>query len=147
MFVDTNVLVMARFVTAPFHCQARDSMNLYGETGDSFRISRQVIREYLSTVTRKQLWTNPLAIEDALKDVEQMTIAFGILEDGPQVMKVFSDLCRAVPVQGKMVHDANIAATMLAHGEKRLLTFNVRDFRRYGQRIELIDAGDRTVPY
>lgn len=39
-----------------------------------------------------------------------------------------------------MVHDANIAATMLAHCEKRLLTFNVRDFRRYGHRIELIDA-------
>ncbi len=101
MFVDTNVLVMVRLVTAPFHCQARNSINHYGETGDSLRISRQVIREYLSTVTRKQLWANPLAIEDALKDVEQMTIAFGILEDGPQVMEVFSDVRRAVPVQGK----------------------------------------------
>ena len=92
---------MVRLVTAPFHCQARNSINHYGETGDSLRISRQVIREYLSTVTRKQLWANPLAIEDALKDVEQMTIAFGILEDGPQLMEVFSDVRRAVPVQGK----------------------------------------------
>ena len=147
MFVDTNVLVMARFVTAPFHYRARNSMNHHGETGESLRISRQVIRENLSTVTREQLWANPLAIEDALRDVEQMTIAFGILEDGPRVMEVFSDLCRAVPVQGKKVHDANIAVTMLFHGEKRLLTFNVRDFRRYGQRIELIDAGARTVLY
>lgn len=89
MFVDTDVLVMARFVTAPFHCQARNSMNHYAGTGDSLRISRQVIREYLSTVTRKQLWANPLAIDDALKDVEQMTTAFGILEDGPRVMEVF----------------------------------------------------------
>ncbi|MCY3874422.1 MAG: PIN domain-containing protein [Rhodobacteraceae bacterium] len=147
MFVDTNVLVMARFVTAPFHYRARNNMNHHDETGESLRISRQVIREYLSTVTREQLWANPLAIEDALKDVEQMAIAFGILEDGPRVMEVFSDLCRAVPVQGKKVHDANIAVTMLFHGEKRLLTFNVRDFRRYGQRIELIDAGARTVLY
>ena len=28
---------------------------------------------------------------------------------------------------------------MLTHGERRLLTFNGRDFRRYGDRIELFD--------
>ena len=36
------------------------------------------------------------------------------------------------------MHDANIVATMLAHGERRLLTFNGGDFRRYGERIDLI---------
>ena len=28
---------------------------------------------------------------------------------------------------------------MLAHGEFRLLTFNTADFRRYGDRIQLVD--------
>ena len=36
------------------------------------------------------------------------------------------------------IHDANIVATMLAYGEGRLLTFNTADFRRYGDRIELV---------
>ena len=27
---------------------------------------------------------------------------------------------------------------MLTHGERRLLTFNTADFRRYGDRIELV---------
>ena len=44
----------------------------------------------------------------------------------------------SVPVGGKQVHDANIVATMLAHGERRLLTLNTGDFRRYGGRIELV---------
>ena len=44
-----------------------------------------------------------------------------------------------VPIAGKQVHDANIVATMLTHDERRLLTFNTRDFRRYGDRIDLID--------
>ncbi len=39
---------------------------------------------------------------------------------------------------GKQVHDANIAATMLAHGITRLLTFNVADFQRFAGLIELI---------
>ena len=29
-------------------------------------------------------------------------------------------------------------ATMLAHGERRLLTFNTADFRRFGDRIDLV---------
>ena len=33
---------------------------------------------------------------------------------------------------------ANIVATMLAHGEHRLLTFNTKDFRRYGQRVQMV---------
>ena len=38
---------------------------------------------------------------------------------------------------GRQIHDANIVAIMLAHGERRLLTFNAADFRSYGDRIEL----------
>ena len=37
----------------------------------------------------------------------------------------------AVPTAGKQVHDANIVATMLAHGIPRLLTHNVTDFTRF----------------
>ena len=47
-------------------------------------------------------------------------------------------LCRVVPLAGKQVHDANIVATMLAHGRRRLATFNVKDFIRFGDRIEIV---------
>ncbi len=40
----------------------------------------------------------------------------------------------------RQVHDANIVATMLAHGERLLLTFNHADFRRYGDRIALVST-------
>ena len=54
---------------------------------------------------------------------------------------LLASLCREVPVAGKQVHDANIVATMLAHGERRLLTSNAKDFRRFGQRVQLIALG------
>jgi predicted nucleic acid-binding protein len=38
------------------------------------------------------------------------------------------------------VHDANVVATMLAHGETTLLTFNTADFRRFARVIEVISA-------
>ena len=68
-----------------------------------------------------------------------MQEAFEILEDGPQVMDTLARLCREIPVGGKQVHDANIVATMLAHGERCLLTFNIRDFRRFAAHIDIVD--------
>lgn len=79
---------------------------------------------------------------DALEDIRRLLLSFEILEDGPRVTEALAALCREVSVAGKQVHDANIAATMIAHGERRLLTFNARDFRRYGDRLELVDVED-----
>ena len=75
---------------------------------------------------------------DALDDIRRLSSGFEVLEDGWRVMDQLLDLCGTVPVGGKEVHDASIVATMLAHGERRLLTMNTKDFRRYGARIELI---------
>ena len=47
-------------------------------------------------------------------------------------------LARSFAFSGKQVHDANIVATMLAHGEARLLTFNAADFRRFDSVIEVV---------
>jgi predicted nucleic acid-binding protein len=75
---------------------------------------------------------------DALANVGRLGRVFNIAEDGPEV---FSELCfllGRIPVAGKQVHDANIVATMLVHGETRLLTFNEADFRRFGSLIEVV---------
>ena len=99
-----------------------------------------MIREYLAVVTQPQTWPVAITREDALDDVSRLIGSFEILEDGPLVTESLVGLCREIPVGGRQIHDANIAATMLAHGEHRLLTFNAADFRRYGDRIELVDG-------
>ena len=66
MFVDTNVLVRARLEAAPNHRLARQRMQDIGEGGEALRISRQVLREYLATVTRPQQWSPPIGMEPAL---------------------------------------------------------------------------------
>ena len=144
MFLDTNVLVRARFEAAPSRNLARRRMREAGESGEALRISRQVLREYLATVTRPQTWSPVIGMEAALAHLAVLETVFDILEDGSKVTETLKMLCREVPVRGRQVHDANIAATMLAHGERRLLTFNARDFRRYGERLEVI--GLETVP-
>ena len=48
------------------------------------------------------------------------------------------------PTLGKQVHDANIVATMLAHGIDMLLTLNVDDFKRFEDKITLISLEEKT---
>lgn len=138
MFVDTNVLVEAKVSDAPNHELATTILDRAQAEGESISISRQVLREYLASLTRPQSWHMPLSMEEVLSDVERMELAFRVLEDGPTVTQSLVALCRAIPVGGRQIHDANIVATMLAHGEGRLLTFNAADFRRYLDRIELV---------
>ena len=139
MFIDTNVLVRARFAAAPEHALARERLRAALDGIEPVRISRQVVREYLAVVTRPQTWSAPLPMADALRDVDWFLSTFDLLEDGPEVTRVLAALCREVSVAGRRVHDANIVATMLAHAEDRLLTFDFHDFRRYDDRITLID--------
>lgn len=138
MFVDTNVLVNARFIEAPDHEAARASLESAIEKPEALRISRQVLWEYLAVVTRPQAWPVAISRDDALDDLNRFAAAFEVLEDGPVVTDRLIALCRQTPVGGKQIHDANIVATMLAYGERRLLTFNTADFRRYADRIELV---------
>ncbi len=141
MFLDTNVLVRAQYVTAPSHAIARDRIQQAGQSGEALRISRQIVREYLATVTRPQSWSPASSMNVALAQIAEFEANFEILEDGPRVAERLVMLCREVPLGGRQIHDANIVATMLAHGERRLMTFNAADFRRYGERIELVVMG------
>ena len=140
MFIDTNVLVSSRVPGAPHYDVARSALQEASRGDQPLRISRQVVREYLATVTRPQSWKVAITREEALSDAEWLVANFDVLEDSAQVTDTLISLCREVSVSGRQIHDANIVATMLAHGERRLLTFNATDFRRYGDRIELVSS-------
>ena len=136
-FVDTNVLVQSTATTAPFHAAARAALARLRAAGP-VAISRQVLREYLAAVTRPQSWAKALTLAEATADTDRFIQRFAVLEDGPEVWDELMALSRRFAFGGKQVHDANIVATMLAHGETRLLTFNAADFQRFGSLIEVV---------
>lgn len=60
LLVDTNVLVYANVIETPFHEQALAAVNAAYQANRTIWISRQVIREYLVTMTRPQAFENLL---------------------------------------------------------------------------------------
>ena len=88
MFVDTNVLVFARVVESPDHEIAVDRLGRAFQTSEPPRISRQILREYLSVVTRPLSWRAALPLSEALDDVDKLLDTYSLLEDGPAVMQI-----------------------------------------------------------
>ena len=136
-FVDTNALVHAAADGAPLLDRAQVALALTAAEGP-ITISRQVLREYLSVMTRPQIWGKPLTLAQATADTAGFMRQFSVLEDGPSVWDTLIMLGRNHSFAGRQVHDANIVATMLAHGERRILTFNDADFRRFASLIEVV---------
>ena len=138
IFIDTNVLVYASRTTAHAFQRAHAALVRLEDEGTDLCVSRQVLREYLVTVTRPQADAAPLTLEAAVADVRRLADIYTVLEDGPAITNRLLQLVLGFPTRGKQVHDANLVATMLAHGVARLLTFNAADFQRFGSVIEVV---------
>ena len=139
VFVDTNILASALLPEAPRYFHARGILRRLAEADAEVWISRQVIREYLATMTRyEQKWSNVTraALIDAVRTLERH---YFVAEELPIVAEQLYFLLGQVPTGGKQVHDANIVATMIAYDVRTLLTYNLDDFKRFGGFIEIAD--------
>ena len=140
-FVDTNVLLAATAAVRPGHVEALAFL----ESGFGDRtlfLSGQVIREYLSVATRPATVNGlGLAQKDALANVRQFLDRSHYLREDEAVRDALVGLLAAVPCLGKQVHDANIAATMMAHHVFKLATLNPADFTRFAAWIEVTGVG------
>ena len=95
-------------------------------------ITFQNASEFWNTATRPLL-SNGLglsiaAAEELLVDFE---VKITLLVDTQAVYSYWRDLIERYSVRGKQVHDAKLAASMLAHELDVLLTSNKSDFTRF----------------
>ncbi len=138
VFLDTNVLVYAKSALSPFHAAAMAKLTGLAGAGHPLWVSRQTFREYLAVMSRPGALTTPVPIAVLCADVRSFESQFAVAEDGPSVTAQLLTLLNSVTCLGKQVHDANIVATMLAHGIRNLLTHNVADFTRFAGSITVL---------
>ncbi len=135
IFLDTNVLVYANVKEAPFHEEAYRGIRTHEESGRTLWISRQVLREYLTTLTRPQQFSTPVPVATLITQVHHFVGRFHVADERSQVTDTLRMLLDQVSRGGRQVHDANIVATMLVDGIPQLLTKNTEDFIRFSSCI------------
>jgi predicted nucleic acid-binding protein len=138
VFLDTNVLVYANVASAPLHQTAISAVQNLWNGGSELWVSRQILREFLVTVTRPQTFAAPQPVSIAIARVRYFQTRFKVVEDSPETTERLLALMAQVSVTGKQVHDANIVATMQTYGISHLLTHNTADFNRFAGLITVL---------
>ena len=138
VFVDTNILVFANVKTTQFHDKAKAKLIELVENDFELFISNQIIREYLSVLSRPD--TNGKRIADKLliNDTQRLRDEYSVLFENDKTLDNLQMLLSVCPTGGKQIHDANIVATMIDNNLTLLLTHNVDDFSRFNKHISTI---------
>lgn len=142
IFIDTNILIRANVITAPFHRESLAALQKLEKDDRVIWISRQVLREYIATVTREQTFMKALPATIVKERVRYFEAHFQIADEQAQVTTHLLALLTAIELGGKQVHDANIVATMLTYNIKDLVTLNTVDFTRFSAYIKVLSLHD-----
>lgn len=139
VLLDTNVLLAASDTGRQEHAKARDALDEWPAHGTALYCSGQVLREYLAVATRPQDG-NGLGLnqKDAVANARAFSGRLRVLAEDEKVRDRLLALLGEVQCAGKQVHDANVVATMLAHGIETIATLNVDDFVRFEGYIKVM---------
>lgn len=128
-FVDTNVL-LAGTDESRSHRGAALAFLESGLAGEQCLFaSGQIFREYLVVGTRP-VEANGLGLipAAALANIREFQSCIQLLDENTDVAERLLGLVSTHQLKGKRIHDANIVATMRAHGLARIQTNNPEDF-------------------
>jgi predicted nucleic acid-binding protein len=139
VMLDSCVLIAATDESRKDYHDARTVLQVWPATGASLYISGQILREYLTAVTRPPAANGlGLPLADALDNVRAFRERAVLLAETGKVVDRLQALLREVACRGKAVHDANVIATVLAHGIPAVVTSNLADFARFGRYVSLL---------
>ena len=121
------------------HLDTQRAILTLKKQGNFLCIIPQNIIEFWAVATRP-LDKNGLglSITQAEEESEKLKKIVILELDTPQIFTEWESLVIKYQVMGKQVHDARLAAAMVAHNITHLLTFNVDDFKRFSD-IVVVD--------
>jgi len=140
--LDTNLLVYQLDTTSPFHGVAHALVEDV-LTGEVFGcLAMQVLTEFCATATDPRRLTVPLSPAAARVEVEKLLASpVPLLYQSREAAGIFARLIARHSISRQHVHDAALAATMLANGVTRIYTANSADFAMFDE-IEVVNPFD-----
>ena len=142
---DTNLLLRLADPESPQHPVVTQALARLLGQGDEVYVTPQNFIEFWAVATRPVEangfgWNG----ERTAQEVTEMQRRFPMLPDLPEIFPHWLELVRRLPVHGKRVHDARLAAVLEAHAVEHLITFNTADFTVFPS-LSLIDPSRLTV--
>ena len=130
---DTSAVLRINDPDSSAHLETVDALNKLRQRGEILIIFPQVLVEFWVVATRRPKAVNGLGFstkraETELRDLQNI---FTVLPESERIFEEWQKLIVKYKVSGKPAHDARIAAAMLVHEIKKIVTLNLSDFKRY----------------
>jgi predicted nucleic acid-binding protein len=139
VLVDTNVLGRISRSGHAMLATAVQAVKALRGGQYELRVVPQIIYEYWVVATRPANQNGlGLTIKQAETNILAFKPVFPPLRDERGLLERWEALVVAHRVQGKPSHDARLVVAMERHGLSRLLTFNAKDFPRFGN-VQILD--------
>jgi predicted nucleic acid-binding protein len=132
VLIDSNVLIISVQHGHPAREECVGAFEALVSMGETACVFLQNIAEFWNVCTRPAekngLGLHGAEAEKRLADLDRILT---FLPDTPDVYPEWRRLIRQHEVRGVQVHDARLVAGMKAHRIDRIVTYNLRDFKRY----------------
>ena len=140
---DSNILSRLAQPQNPHHAVARRAIITLRQQGEEICLVPQNLIEFWAVATRP-ITSNGLGltIDETEYEVRKFKLLFTVYDDIPNIFAGWEKLVLKHNVSGKNVHDTRLVAAMLTHNITHLLTFNVKDFKRF---TEIITVDPQSV--
>ena len=133
--LDTNVLIARLHPLRRGHAEARALLAAEGV----LVTTPQILRELMVVLTRP-IDANGLGMDPAsvVPSVDALLERLTLVPEDARVAWRLRALVSAGRAQGIPIHDANVVASALVHGARRIVTGNIRHFERFADLIEIV---------
>lgn len=134
--LDTNILIRTISPNDPMHIETVAAIDILNASREQVIIAPQNLIELWNVCTRPAE-RNGLGFtpERTKAEVDRLKRLFIFLPDTPAIFPEWERLVTTYEVKGTKVHDTRLVAFMLVHRLSNILTFNVKDFRRFSPEI------------
>jgi predicted nucleic acid-binding protein len=133
LLLDTNVLLRLVVTKHPDHAEVASAVRVLRRVGHTFAMAMQGASEFWNVCTRPVAARGGLGLSLAQTDtyLGQLERQIAVRTDSTPSFAIWRQLIVRHGVRGVQVHDARIAALMLANGISHILTYNGKDFTRF----------------
>ncbi|HEY9768512.1 MAG: PIN domain-containing protein [Pleurocapsa sp. SU_5_0] len=134
--LDTNILLRTISPNDPMHIETVAAIDILNAGREQVIIAPQNLIELWNVCTRPAE-RNGLGFtpERTRAEVDRLKRLFIFIPDTPAIFPEWERLVTTYEVKGTKVHDTRLVAFMLVHRLSQILTFNVKDFRRFSPEI------------
>ena len=135
-FLDTNILLRTLVTDDPNYQITMSAIAFWKRRRERLFIAPQNLIELWNVATRPADKNGlGLSPDEAQAEVARLKELFILLPEREQIYPEWERLVETYEVKGAKVHDTRLVAFMLVHRLSHILTFNVKDFRRFSPEI------------